>query len=141
MFVALYYPFFFFYNISNLCIENETEKKRVCICECVQVVAQPALWFWTGRVTGYTPPTWETPASWWSGEGRWSTAPTSSSTTSTHPSSCPLLPRGLRGPSSVTGETPSRQCAFRLLQSDLSWSVREPHVHVLIKVVYCQLIS
>lgn len=71
---------------------------------CLQVAARPALWFWTGRATGCIQPTWETQASWWSEEARWSTAQTSSSTTSTHPSSCPLLPRGLRGLSSVTGE-------------------------------------
>lgn len=39
----------------------------------------------------------------------------SSSTTSTPPSSCPLLPQGLRGPSSVTGETLNEQHLVHLL--------------------------
>lgn len=105
----------YFENRSNLTFAFEMIK-QVCVCVCVhpQVAAQLALWFWTGRVTSCTRPTWETQASSWCGEGRWSTARTSSSTTSTHPSSCPSLPRAPRGPSSVTGETPT--CC--------------PHIHV-----------
>lgn len=78
------------------------------MCACLQVAARRASWFWIGRVTSCTQPTWETLGSWWSEEGRWSIAQTSSSTTLTHPSSCPLHPQGLKGPSSVTGKMPNR---------------------------------
>lgn len=72
---------------------------------CLQEAAQPASWFWTGRVTSCTRPIWEIRVSWWSEEGRWFIAPMSSSTTSTHPSNCQSHPREPRGPCWVTGTT------------------------------------
>lgn len=94
-------------------------------CACLQVAARRASWFWIGRATSCTQPTWETLGSWWSEEGRWSIAQTSSSTTLTHPSSCQLHPRGLKGPSSVTGKMPNSLflCALAALHTSewMSW--------------------